>query len=313
VAPGPETRRRGRSSGEAPASQYGGVSTLGTPESLQDLIDRSAELEGRGARIQRDTDSGMTPDELAGFTEDYQRWIATAITNLPADLIDRFRAEYEGNFFSIKIKRFLEDPLDVSIFHKSDTPAPAGFSYWTTPFATAFRGPLLTQRLILIEAQQRATQTAPNSTIQILELICRRFPRFIYPLTYRQRNRPPFDISDEYDAQDLMHALLRIFFEDVRTEERVPSQAGASSQMDFLLKSEHTVVEVKMTRQGLGAKEIGEQLIVDIERYRAHPDCAVLVAFVYDPSRRLGNPAALEGDLSGQREGIAVAVYVVQG
>jgi REase_DpnII-MboI len=64
----------------------------------------------------------------------------------------------------------------------------------------------------------------------------------------------------EYDVQDLLHALLHLYCDDIRTEEWTPSYAGASSRMDFLLKKEKIVVEVKKTRQGLDAREVGEQL-----------------------------------------------------
>jgi hypothetical protein len=53
-----------------------------------------------------------------------------------------------------------------------------------------------------------------------------------------------------------MHAWLRIFFDDVRDEEWTPSYAGGAARMDFL----QTVLDVKKTRNGLGSKEIGEQL-----------------------------------------------------
>jgi len=38
-----------------------------------------------------------------------------------------------------------------------------------------------------------------------------------------------------------------------------------------------------MTRASLGAKQVGEQLILDIERYKQHPDCRHLVCLVHDP------------------------------
>jgi hypothetical protein len=37
-------------------------------------------------------------------------------------------------------------------------------------------------------------------------------------------------LKDEYDVQDLLYALLRIFFDDVRPEEWTPSFAGKSLQ-----------------------------------------------------------------------------------
>ena len=48
--------------------------------------------------------------------------------------------------------------------------------------------------------------------------------------------------------------------------------------MDFLLKNEKIVIEIKKTRVGLTAKKLGEQLIVDIEKYQQHPDCKYLVS-----------------------------------
>ncbi|HEY8629202.1 MAG TPA: hypothetical protein VIL73_01490 [Gaiellaceae bacterium] len=65
-------------------------------------------------------------------------------------------------------------------------------------------------------------------------------------------------------------------------------------------------------RAGLGAAQIGEELIVDIERYRSHPDCDAIVALVYDPEKRIPNQRTLETDLSGERDGLIVRVVVVQ-
>ena len=104
---------------------------------------------------------------------------------------------------------------------------------------------------------------------------------------------------DEYDVQDLMHALLKVHFEDVRAEEVTPGVAGKSSRMDFLLKAERLVVETKMARRNLDQNEIADQLIIDMRRYRSHPDLRALVCFVYDPGGFCRTPAALENDLTG--------------
>ena len=139
-----------------------------------------------------------------------------------------------------------------------------------------------------------------------------RFHTVVRQLRHRYANRPALDISDEYDVQDVFHALLRLFFDDIRPEEWTPSYAGGSSRMDFLLKSERAVVEVKKTRPGLGAKEIGEQLSVDIVKYRSHPDCDCLICFVYDPEERILNPRGLEQDLSKALGDVGVRVYIAQ-
>lgn len=99
--------------------------------------------------------------------------------------------------------------------------------------------------------------------------------------------------------QDLVHALLLLHFDDVRPEEASPSYAGSSSRQDFLLKKEKIVIEVKKTRRSLGTGKIGEELIIDMARYRAHPDCDTLVCFVYDPDGWVNNPKGVIGDLEG--------------
>ena len=107
-----------------------------------------------------------------------------------------------------------------------------------------------------------------------------------------------------------LRALLLTRFVDVRPEEWTSSYAGRSSRMDFLLKKEKIVIEVKMTRTGLADGEIGNQLILDIARYKKHRNCKALVCFVYDPDHRLKRPAQLERDLSGERDGLLVRVRV---
>jgi len=99
-------------------------------------------------------------------------------------------------------------------------------------------------------------------------------------------------------VQDLLHALLRLYFDDIRPEEWTPSYGGGSSRMDFLLKGHEIVVEVKMTRKGLWAKEVSEQLIIDAAKYRQHPECKTLVCLVYDPEGLVKNPRGIERDLA---------------
>ena len=114
----------------------------------------------------------------------------------------------------------------------------------------------------------------------------------------RHSSRSTLEIEDEYDVQDLLHALLKIHFDDIRAEEWTPSYAGGSSRMDFLLKNEQIVVEVKKTRKNLSDREVGEQLLIDIAKYSRHQDCKILVCFVYDPEARIGNLTGLENDLN---------------
>lgn len=129
-------------------------------------------------------------------------------------------------------------------------------------------------------------------------------------LKRRHDSRETLRIKDEYDVQDLLEALLNLFFADVRPEEWCPSYAGSSKRMDFLLKNENIVIEVKKTRDTLKDKEIGEQLIADIANYKTHPNCNKLYCFVYDSDSLIWNPRGIESDLSKNTDGLEVVVCV---
>lgn len=151
----------------------------------------------------------------------------------------------------------------------------------------------------------------PRNPVSVVTELCMRIPLVIRQLRIRHNERETLLVRDEYDLQDVLHALLHLFFEDVRPEEHTPSYAARSSRMDFLLKGEQIVVESKMTREGLSGREIGEQLIIDIARYKVHPDCKNLICLVYDPDHRINNPRGLERDLSRTSDGLHVLVLVV--
>ncbi|RLI07091.1 hypothetical protein DRO24_03755 [Candidatus Bathyarchaeota archaeon] len=148
------------------------------------------------------------------------------------------------------------------------------------------------------------------SALENVKLIIRRFHRVARQLRNRYADRDTLEIEDEYDVQDLLHALLKLYFDDIRPEEYTPSYAGSASRVDFLLKEEKIIIEVKKTRKGIGAKEIGEQLLIDAQRYQSHPDCNQLVCFVYDPEGRIANPRGLENDLSKEINGVPVLVFI---
>lgn len=135
-----------------------------------------------------------------------------------------------------------------------------------------------------------------------LENIFNRFHKVARQLRTRHDSRQTLEIGDEYDVQDLLHALLLLHFDDVRPEEWTPSYAGGSVRMDFLLKDEGIVVEVKKTRKTMTAKSLGEELIIDREKYKVHPDCKKLYCFVYDPEGLLGNPNGIKKDLESNSE-----------
>jgi hypothetical protein len=151
---------------------------------------------------------------------------------------------------------------------------------------------------------------SPTQVLGTLEQMCLRFHMVARQLRARHSSRTTLEIDDEYDVQDLLHALLKLNFDDVRREEWTPSYAGGSARVDFLLKEESIIIEVKKTRKGLNDSGIGDQLLVDIARYQAHPDCKQLVCFIYDPEGKIGNPIGLERDLEKTPATMPVRVIV---
>jgi hypothetical protein len=157
------------------------------------------------------------------------------------------------------------------------------------------------------------TAAANHHTCSAINRIVSLFSRYhlvANQLLKRHGARNTITIGDEYDVQDLLHALLMIWFDDIRPEEYSPSYAGGSSRIDFVIKQERIAIETKMARPGLDSKKIGEELIVDIAKYKTHQDCAFLACFVYDPNGVLKNPRGIEKDLSSSSDSFGVGVYI---
>jgi hypothetical protein len=160
-----------------------------------------------------------------------------------------------------------------------------------------------------VDADKKESQKE-NMALGTLVQMFKRFHVSALQLAKRYNNREPFLINDEYDVQDYIHALLKIYFNDIRPEEYAPSYAGSASKIDFLLKDEKILLETKYATTKLKDKKIGEQLIIDTERYKSHPDCEHLVCFVYDPNFNIKNPYGIEKDLSGKKDKLNVKVYI---
>lgn len=196
-----------------------------------------------------------------------------------------------------------------------------GFFTTDTPdhvFAQARRDGLLHATSILSSMIDEITEFGLKEDISedtpdalaLIEKLCLRFHSAARQLGRRHGDRPTLTIADEYDVQDLLHAILRLHFDDVRPEEHSPSYAGRASRVDFLLKAERIVIEVKKTRPSLKPGDLGEQLIVDRARYQAHPGCETLVCFVYDPDGLIDNPRGIEDDLEGVQGALRTRVII---
>lgn len=144
---------------------------------------------------------------------------------------------------------------------------------------------------------------------EILEKIFTNFHRCARSILNRYQKRDTLEIKDEYDVQDLLQGILRLFIDDVRPEDYVPSYAGGNSRTDFYLPQYNTYIETKMTRNGLKDREVGEQLAIDIARYG--DKCQTLICFIYDKGSLLSNPYGLISDLEALgADRVHVKVYI---
>jgi REase_DpnII-MboI len=170
----------------------------------------------------------------------------------------------------------------------------------------------LINRIGFIEEESAAPGSEqPSDKPRWLVTLAERFHLVARQMQKRHDGRPTLELNDEYDFQDLFHALLTIFFGDIRPEEWAPSYAGAATKMDFLLPELETVVELKMTRPSLTTKRLGDELLVDIARYQTHPRCRTLYCVVYDPNGLISNPRGFEADMNGEHGNLVVQVMTV--
>lgn len=159
-----------------------------------------------------------------------------------------------------------------------------------------------------IKQEANKEEIIPN---QIIERLFSRIHYVIKQLRERYDDRSTLDVSDEYDIQDLLHSLLRIYFDNILPEEWNPSYAGSQSRVDFLLPREKIAIEVKDTRSGLNNKKLKSQLIEDKEQYKKNPKCRSLYCLVYDPDGRITNPRGFEDDVSEESKEFVCKIMIV--
>jgi hypothetical protein len=137
--------------------------------------------------------------------------------------------------------------------------------------------------------------------LAFLERSLRRLPLVIRQLRWRQGERLPFRVEDERDLEDLLRALLPLYFDEVRLETRTP-RYSAGNRIDLLLASGTIAVTVKYARPALRELQLAEQWQEDIAYYRQRAGCRTLVGFIYDPEALLHDQqmlASVESDLRG--------------
>jgi len=151
-----------------------------------------------------------------------------------------------------------------------------------------------------------------RDAVDKVELLFDQFGHIARQLENRSRDRPPLQMNDEYDVQYLLHALLRLYFDDIRDENYLKRHAGVSPRIDFLLEDKNIGIETKRVTTNRHPKKIRTELAEDKEHYRGDTSCETLLCFIYDPDHHLTNPAEFEKDLSETTDNLTTRVTVTQ-
>jgi hypothetical protein len=150
----------------------------------------------------------------------------------------------------------------------------------------------------------------PPGPLTVLDGLLRRLPRAVRELRVRHGQRPAFRVEDEHDLEDLLRALLPLYFDDVRPEGRTPSYA-AGTRTDFVLAAEGAAVTVKRVATADCEAGLVEQLAEDAGYYERRGGVRALVCLAYDPEQRAVDPARLEVACL-RDEGLAVRCVVAR-
>jgi hypothetical protein len=139
---------------------------------------------------------------------------------------------------------------------------------------------------------------APRPTaIGVLENMLRRLQRTIRQLRTRHADRPPFQVRDEHDLEDLLRAVLPLQFDNVRLESRTPAYAP-STRIDFRLGDEEgdlpIALTTKLVNRATREPALDAQWQEDIAYYERVRGCRLLVGFVYDPEGLVRDPRRWE-------------------
>lgn len=255
-----------------------------------------------------------------GFDALLKRW-RFLTTESPSFTPPRMRYDVDGLFVAVfgenyaphgKLESMAKlNELDVRSFRSGKEEADAfGDDDWVTiGRSSASKASIiaeLAKRLLdgsaktAVSAGQLTFAGSRLDAVQAVLALSERFVLVQRSLGKHPHGRNPVEFTDEYDDQFLLRALLVQFFEDVRDEEYTPSYAGSNSRIDFVLPEFGLAVELKHTRPAMSDAEVGQQLLIDRERYQTHKDVTHLVVLVFDHDGHLRNPRGLESDL--QRE-----------
>jgi DpnII restriction endonuclease len=167
-----------------------------------------------------------------------------------------------------------------------------------------------TNELLFASTGDKIEQPEPDLGL-ILQL-CRRLPYTARILATRDREKSPYQIKDEYDVQDLLHAVLRAYLKYSVQEEPLGKVGGVrSSRADIAIEDLGILIEIKYAHGPKDQTRLVEEFAQDLLLYTKWAPLRSFVYFVYNAGD-LRDPEALE-ELGGETEirGRKFRTYVI--
>lgn len=259
---------------------------------LQELISEVDSLVTQAEFCQRTAAQGSA----AELWELYLVWYQAALQLVPDSQQEEFRDMYEGGTFTSRIRSFLESPAQGNPFHDEAKPNPL-VSEYLHPVARTFTSNIRRQQEILVLLREMGEINRTATALDHLAEHIARFGSLATSLRRRYDDRSSFVIGDEYDLQDLLDGVLRLFDEDVEREDFAPKMSGTGSRLDWILRTLEIAVEAKYCRAKDSKRKVRDELLSDFATFRSHPKTKGVLAVVYDPEFTLENPTGFVSDL----------------
>lgn len=143
---------------------------------------------------------------------------------------------------------------------------------------------------------------APEPNVELIARICQRLPQTARIIGARSRKgKQGFEITDEYDVQDLLHGVIRAYVKYSVQEDPLPKQAAAKSgRADLSIEELGVLIEIKYARGPDDQRRIFEEYSQDLVLYAKWPHLKTLIFMIYN-SGDLRDPEAFE-KMSGPKE-----------
>lgn len=133
----------------------------------------------------------------------------------------------------------------------------------------------------LLFSQARKANLADDMAL-VLRL-CQRLPQAARILAARSRkDKAGYQIVDEYDVQDLLHAMLRGYLKYSVQEDSLPKVAAAfSSRADITIESLGMLIEIKYVRGPQDQRRLLDEYSQDLVLYAQWPHLTTLIYLIY--------------------------------